>query len=745
MNASTHKEPAGLAGLFGGFGTAPRTVLVPMLNLSIANDMLHLAAVLASGHRRAPALSPIPLDDVAFVNTAGPQPRIVVLGVVEVAEGQPLTTGMDMARSYRALFDFLPPEVDAGGRQVRVDRLVKVARDVPSAVRLAVEEEHAGLVLAHWKGHTRQAKRYVYGHIFDALLKDPPCDIVLARPEGWHDCSRVLLPVRGGPSAEQALDIALLLAEHDRMPITVLHNVPAPKAPTTGPLGDALKRRSTGPLVEAGSASSKEAKEARPYIEFNEHLETAARKSTARVERLGTANDSAAAAVLSEIQPYDIVIMGLPPLPARGKERDADSSLPLTVSAGTRAPMLLLRTRENIDLDQPPKKARTRQSRSSWVDMPFEYWFVENTYHGDEFRDPEEFLKLKRACGQTISVALLTSNDGRQMRSILTGLKRVLMEMHPLADQLAVIDAGSGDETLSIARALGVDAYLASEILPDEGNLQGRGESWWKSLGVLSGDIVVWLDTRATRFHPSTALSLAGPLLCTPGLQLVKAFTSTPAATGASKPKGKDKTTAENAQQAFIPADISWGGFVVPRRDGAWPFARRIRVQALKPADLAALTSAQFATLPPRIIIQALCPSLAGVIEPFGRDMAARRDAMLSIPALTGHNLELGMLLSVAQQRGSRAIAQVELRHAQPAAPPQPGLRNAIDVLQILSMRLDDPDLSRIAADTALRLQKELEGPGSAPEAAFEVRALNPVERPPMGTALRGQGESIRN
>lgn len=734
MNTSMHRGPAKFAGLFDRFGTAPQTVLVPMLNMSVAGDMLHLAAVLALGHRRSPALSPTPLDDVAFVSTARPQPRIVVLGVVEVPDGQPLTTGMDMARSYRAMFDFLPSEVDAGGRRVRVDRLVKVARDLTSAVRLAVEEEHAVVVLAYWKGHARLSKRYVYGHSLDALLKEPPCDVILARPEGWHDCSRVLLPVQGD-SSSHALDIALLLAEHDKMALTVLHNVPPSKGATTGPLGGDTVRRE--PLADVGNTSVKAAVEAGPYIEFNEHLEAAARKSAVQVERLGTVNSNTADAVLGEIQPYDIVIMGLPALPQRGKERDAASSLPLTVAAGTSTPMLLLRTREGIDAGK--QKAQARQPRLSWVDMPFEYWFVDNTYHGDEFRDPEEFLKLKRAAGQTISVALLTSNDARHMRSLLTGLKRVLMEMLPLADQLAVIDAGSGDDTLDIARSLGVDAYLAAHVLPDEGGLHGRGESWWKSLGVLRGDIIVWLDPRATRFHPTTALSLAGPLLRRPSLQLVKGFASTPAKPDESKTKEKEEHAPEGRMQSSAPADMSWGGFVVPRRDGAWPFGRRIRVQSLKPADLAALSPAQFATLPPRTIVQALYPSLAGVVEPFGRDVAGRRDAMLSIPALTGHNLELGMLLSVAQQRGSRAVAQVELRHAQPAPPPQPGLRNAIDALQVLSMRLDDPQVCRLAADTAVRLQKELEGPMGSPDTPrFDVRALNPVERPPMKTVLKG-------
>jgi hypothetical protein len=159
-------------------------------------------------------------------------------------------------------------------------------------------------------------------------------------------------------------------------------------------------------------------------------------------------------------------------------------------------------------------------------------------------------------------------------------------------------------------------------------------------------------------------------------------------------------------------------------------------VQALKPSDLAALTPAQFAALPPRTILQVLAPSLAGVVDPFGRDYAARREAMLSIPAFTGPNLELGVLLSAASRWGSRSVAQVELRHAQPAPPPQPGLRIAIDVLHVLAHRLEDPQLCATASELAARLQSELQGPTAGPGTGIEVRALNPVERPPMSTVL---------
>src|SRR5207237_4277580 len=136
------------------------------------------------------------------------------------------TSGLDMARSYRALLAFLPDEVQLGEQRVRVEHIVKVARDVPSAVRQAAIEEHASLALFYWKGYARHPRRHTYGQVLDAVLKDPPCDAAIVRPEGWRNVGRVLLPVRGGPSAERALDVALAIADHVQAPLTILHHLP---------------------------------------------------------------------------------------------------------------------------------------------------------------------------------------------------------------------------------------------------------------------------------------------------------------------------------------------------------------------------------------------------------------------------------------------------------------------------------------------------------------------------------------
>src|SRR5205823_5348572 len=223
---------------------------------------------------------------------SGADPRVVVVGVVEVPPDQPLTTGLVMARSYRALLDFLPSAVEVAGKQVRIDRIVKVSRDITSAVHEAAVDEGAGLVLLYWKGYSRQPRRYTYGMVADGILEQPPCDVALVRPEGWRDARKIFLPVRGGPTAERALTLALALAKHLSLPISVMHNVPR-RVPAYG--GDewlptevagngherAAGRAGVGTEAKAlnpghsSVASRAEAHGEEPYIVFNRHLKAA--------------------------------------------------------------------------------------------------------------------------------------------------------------------------------------------------------------------------------------------------------------------------------------------------------------------------------------------------------------------------------------------------------------------------------------------------------------------------------------
>ena len=221
-----------------------------------------------------------------------------------------------------------------------------------------------------------------------------------------------------------------------------------------------------------------------PYIVLNEHLQSAEASAAVPIEQILTVGGDPAAALLAEARPTDLVIMGTPSPAVRTEQRDASSdgspaatSVPLTlrVSEEKGPPLLLLHTPEQLDIAHYRGKVRGPRTRKSWEDMPFEHWFVENTFHGDEFKDPAAFMEAKRRSGLTISVALLTSNDAEHIYSAIMGLKKVLVEMNPIADQIAVIDAGSTDGTTDIARSLGVRSIFLRGYLARKRQLARQG------------------------------------------------------------------------------------------------------------------------------------------------------------------------------------------------------------------------------------------------------------------------------
>ena len=84
------------------------TVLVPILNLGIAEGMIDLAATLAAGAA--------PMGEQGAL-----QPRVIVLGVVAVPADEPLTSGLAMPRSSAQMI--LPAD------GIGLARLVPARRD----------------------------------------------------------------------------------------------------------------------------------------------------------------------------------------------------------------------------------------------------------------------------------------------------------------------------------------------------------------------------------------------------------------------------------------------------------------------------------------------------------------------------------------------------------------------------------------------------------------------------------------
>jgi glucosyl-3-phosphoglycerate synthase len=237
-------------------------------------------------------------------------------------------------------------------------------------------------------------------------------------------------------------------------------------------------------------------------------------------------------------------------------------------------------------------------------------WFARNTFDAREFSDREALLALKHTQGVTISLGLPALNEAATIVREIEILRRTLMAEIPLLDEIVVIDGGSGDGTAALARRLGIPTYHHAEILPDQGAYGGKGEALWKSLHVLKGDLIAWVDTDIRNMHPKFIYGLLGPLLRDPTIGYVKGYYRRPIQVGGRRHE-------------------SGGGRVT---------------------ELAA-----------RPLLNLFFPELSGVIQPLAGEAAGRREVLERLPFFTGYGVEIGLLIDVLGRFGLDRIAQVNL------------------------------------------------------------------------------------
>ena len=95
------------------------------------------------------------------------------------------------------------------------------------------------------------------------------------------------------------------------------------------------------------------------------------------------------------------------------------------------------------------------------------------------------------------------------------------MDKYRLLDEIAVIDSGSTDKTLEIAKKAGADTYKASDCLFKKEGIRGKGENLWKALYILKGDIICWVDADIKNIHPRFVYGTVGPLLTNSKIKFV--------------------------------------------------------------------------------------------------------------------------------------------------------------------------------------------------------------------------------
>ena len=559
----------------------PYRILLPLANPRTARDLVRIGAGVGQGRKT----------------------EITALGIVEVPEGVSLSEGATHARTARRL---LQRVLDFGDEEeVEIRTMVRIGRRAADGVIEAVAEENADLLIFGWGGppspaaaarstaaRGRQPAASVFSPTIDAVVRESPSDIAVVKQRGLDKVDSILVPVRGGPHAELAMRLARDLGKRFGAQVVVLHVVPKG-------IGERALHREQLALDRF----------------------VAEHRGGRKVIGLLRESSSVREAILREASNHQLVVMGASANPSTVTPdgRFLFGVVAEAVASRAKPTVVVVKTKQELAVstfDALRAAEGSLAAADAFVEdsraLPtvVDRWFAENTFHASEFRDVAKLVELKEKQGLTISLGLPALNEEKTIGLVIKRVKAALMDRVPLLDQLVVIDSDSTDRTREIAAELGVPVVRHSRILPETGSFVGKGEALWKSLHVLDGDIVAWIDTDIRNIQPRFVHGLLGPLLREPRIQYVKGF------------------------------------YRRPIRQGVTLFAEG---------------GGRVTELMARPLINLFFPELSGIIQPLSGEYAGRRTLLESVPFFTGYGVEIGLLIDIAESAGLSAIGQVDL------------------------------------------------------------------------------------
>jgi glucosyl-3-phosphoglycerate synthase len=299
---------------------------------------------------------------------------------------------------------------------------------------------------------------------------------------------------------------------------------------------------------------------------------------------------------------------------------------------------------------------------------PLGTWLVTHS-HLEPLLDPAARLAAKG--DRRISVVLPTLDEAPTIGGIV---EAILADPHTshLVDQVLVVDSGSTDGTVEIARSAGAEVVDHRTLVPEAGVRVGKGEGMWKALAAAVGDVVVYLDGDLETFDPSWVDRLVEPLLVDDDLRLVKG--------SFDRPLGPEQN-----------------------RDGG-----RVTQLVARP------------------LLSSFFPELLGLRQPLSGEIAARRDALVELPFAPAFGVDIGLVIDTYQRWGLDALAQVELgerRHAHQSTADL--ARMAVTIMHTVFRRAGVTD---VAGERFLQVVRD-------PDALhLEVHEIPSIEREPFAT-----------
>ncbi len=499
--------------------------------------------------------------------------RVILVGMVLVPAEESLSTGAVQAQACRAALEQLRARFQ--DEPIYIKPRVRVAYQPWRSLTKVVTKEQASLVVIPWR---RGGTKSFFATKLNKLLGRLPCHMVVVSGDAPSRLDHILMPIRGSQEAPLTLEVALSLAKTANADISMLYAV--------GDDQDTASQRIYNELVRLSQGN--------PLI-----------KQELRVEGEVTP------AVLEQASQHDLIVIGVSDASSDGQKTQAVSQVACHLHRTQVGPFLMVKTHQPPPLKQLTHWDQAAPLPATPTSVLVDKWFAENTFNSQEFRDLEHLVSLKKDRNLTISLGFPALNEEKTVGKIVQTIQTALMKQVPLLDEIALIDSGSTDHTVDIAQDLGVPVYQHQQILPQYGAFRGKGEALWKSLYVLKGDLIAWIDTDIVNIHPRFVYGILGPLLRYDTIQYVKGFYRRPLKVGAS-------FQAES------------GGRVT---------------------ELVA-----------RPLINLFYPELSGLVQPLAGEYAGRRTALERLPFYVGYGVETGLLLDLVEQYGISGIAQVDLR-----------------------------------------------------------------------------------
>jgi len=315
-----------------------------------------------------------------------------------------------------------------------------------------------------------------------------------------------------------------------------------------------------------------------------------------------------------------------------------------------------------------------------WLTRSAQRWYERRTLGPGDVPSARELAARKQADGMRVSVALPALDEEATVGQICASIREHLT---PLVDELVVLDGGSSDGTAEVARAAGATVVDVATVMPEIPAVRGKGEALWRSLSVLSGDIVCWIDADISNFSPHFVSRLVAPLITDATSSFAKAFYRRPIAQGdAMLPEGGGRVT-----------------------------------------ELLA-----------RPMLNMFFPELAGFIQPLSGEYAGRRDVLMNLPFMTGYSVEVGLLIDLLDEVGLDALVQIDLGKRMHRNRPLGQLTPmATSIARTILRRAEDWERLRVPYDVGAR-------PLLVPtKDELEALDIDELERPP----LRRSGDDV--